>query len=118
MAHYFVWYRLNEMPSGDPRGAMSAFRVAIEAVLADVRNSTGVDATLLVRSDGSEQPPRNDRGGLTAGSNGVATWMEVYEHVADPVMFERELAAAVLRHDIARFVPEGGRHVEAFVAPE
>jgi hypothetical protein len=118
MAHYFVWYRLSEKPGGDTSGDMSAFRIAIEAVLADVRSSTGVAARLLVRRDLGGQPTQRDEGGLLTRSNEVATWMEVYDDVADPITFERELAAAVLRHDIARFVPEGSRHVEAFVAPE
>jgi hypothetical protein len=118
MAHYFVWYRLSEYPGGDPGGESSAFRIAIEMVLADVRNSTGVVARLLVRSDRGGLHMQSDEGGLLTRSGEAATWMEVYDDVADPVAFERELAAAVLRHDIARFVPEGGRHVEAFVAPD
>ena len=44
------------------------------------------------------------------------TWMEIYEDVANPVAFERELAAAARSHDVARFIAGGARHVEAFVA--
>ena len=29
------------------------------------------------------------------------TWMEIYEHVADARLFERELAAGVARHEVA-----------------
>ncbi|HQR10488.1 MAG TPA: DUF4936 family protein [Casimicrobiaceae bacterium] len=107
MAHYFVWYRLRETPVGDPGGNTNSFRIAIEAVLADVRGRTGVAGRLLVRTALDGTLARRDE---------ADTWMEVYDDVADPVAFERELAAALRRHDIARFVPEGDRHIEAFVA--
>jgi hypothetical protein len=42
--------------------------------------------------------------------------MEIYEDVADPAGFEREIADAVVRHGVARFLAGGARHVEAFVA--
>ena len=88
--HYYIWYRVN----GDPERV----RVAIADMMDDVRGSTGVAGRLLQRR---EQPD---------------TWMEVYEGVVDPAGFERELNAASLRHDLARFLPAANRHVEAFVA--
>ncbi len=88
--HYFVWYEI----AGDAAPA----RAAIDAMMADIARATGVAGRLLVRRD------RN------------ATWMEIYEDVADPAGFEREIAAALRRHDVVRLLAGGARHVEAFVA--
>ena len=88
--HYFVWYGI----TGDPR----PIREAIDAMMADVARGTGITGRLLVRHG---EP---------------VTWMEIYEDVANPVAFERELAAAARSHDVARFIAGGARHVEAFVA--
>ncbi len=75
-------------------------RVAIAAMMADLSRRTGVAGRLLVRRD---EP---------------ATWMEIYEDVADAARFERELSGAVMRHGIARLNGMGNRHIEAFVAAE
>lgn len=91
MVHYYVWYRV----AGDP----SAARAAVDATLHDVFRHAGVTGRVLVRRD----DPR--------------TWMEVYEHVGDAPLFERELAAAVLRHRLAEHAEGGARHLEPFVAP-
>ena len=88
--HYFVWYEI----AGDGASA----RAAIDAMMADIARATGVTGRLLVRRD------RN------------ATWMEIYEDVADPASFEREIADALVRHGVARFLAGSARHVEAFVA--
>ena len=40
--------------------------------------------------------------------------MEVYAGVVDAASFERELAAAVARHDALRFARDGQRHAERF----
>jgi len=69
-------------------------------MMTEVARTTGVSGRLLVRL---EAP---------------ATWMEVYEDVADPVGFAREFAVAALRHELARFAVDGIRHVEAFVAAD
>jgi Domain of unknown function (DUF4936) len=89
---YFVWYHA----SGDP----SDLRVAVEDMMADVAARTGIPGRLLVR--------RGEPG----------TWMEIYERVTEADSFERELAAAVARHDLTRVAGIGERHVEAFVAPD
>jgi hypothetical protein len=91
VTHYFVWYRVQ----GDHAGA----HAAVTALMQDVYRNAGVTGRVLVRRD----DPR--------------TWMEVYEHVADTSRFEQELAAAVARHDIARWSEGGARHTEPFVAP-
>ena len=89
-AHYYVWYRL--------RGDAGRASGAIDALLADVFLHAGVQGRLLVRRD----EPR--------------TWMEVYDHVMDPTLFERELAAAVARHAAGTHAEDGVRHCEAFIA--
>ncbi len=88
--HYYLWYRV----AGDPATA----RRAIDAVLRDLAIQCGVQGRVLVRRD----DPR--------------TWMEIYENVADAAAFEQALAAAVQRHDAARFAEAGTRHAEPFVA--
>ena len=88
--HYFVWYEI--------AGDAAATRAAIDAMMADIARATGITGRLLVRRDRK------------------ATWMEIYEDVADPAYFEREIAEAPVRHGVARFLLGGTRHVEAFVA--
>ena len=90
--HYFVWY--------DIAGDAAAARAAIDAMMADIARATGITGRLLVRRDRK------------------ATWMEIYEDVADPVHFEREFADALVRHGIAQLLVGGARHVEAFVAAD
>jgi Domain of unknown function (DUF4936) len=90
--HYFVWYEI--------AGDAAAARAAIDAMMADIARATGVTGRLLVRRDRS------------------ATWMEIYEGVADPAGFEREMADACVRHEVARLLLGGARHVEAFVASD
>ena len=89
--HYYIWYRI----AGDPIAA----RAVVDALLADVFLHAGVTGRVLVGRD----DPR--------------TWMEVYEHVADVALFERELAAGIARHGVTRCAEDGLRHTEAFVAP-
>ena len=90
--HFYVWYEI----VGDAASA----RAAIDAMMADIARATGVTGRLLVRRDRK------------------TTWMEVYEGVADPAGFEREIADAFVRHNVARFLTGGVRHVEAFVAAD
>jgi len=89
--HYYIWYRV----TGDPVPA----RAAVDALQADVFRHAGVTGRVLVRRD----DPR--------------TWMEVYEHVADVMRFERELAAGVARHGVANWAEGHSRHTEPFVLP-
>lgn len=90
IVHYYVWYKV----AADPLGA----RAAVDAMMADVARRTRIAGRLLLRRDEPD------------------TWMEIYEGVAESALFERELAAAVLRHGITQFIATGARHVEAFVA--
>ncbi|MFO1412862.1 MAG: DUF4936 family protein [Burkholderiales bacterium] len=89
MVHYYVWYRVT--------GDATAARAAVDALLHGVFRHAGVTGRVLVRRD----DPR--------------TWMEVYEHVADVALFERELAAAVARRGVGRHVEGGVRHTEPFL---
>lgn len=91
LVHYYVWYRV----TGDP----SVVHAAVQAVLQDVFRHAGVVGRVLVRRD----DPR--------------TWMEIYEHVGDAALFERELEAAVDRHHLAQHLDGGRRHTEPFVSP-
>jgi len=91
VTHYYIWYRV----AGDPVAA----RAKVDALLADLFLRAGVTGRVLVRRD----DPR--------------TWMEIYEHVADVPLFERELAAGIARHDVTRCAEDGVRHAEPFVAP-
>jgi len=90
-AHYYVWYRV----TGDPVTA----RGPVAALLRDVLAATGIAGRVLVRHDDP------------------ATWMEVYEGVADVERFEAALAEGVARHAVSRHVEGGARHTERFVAP-
>ena len=88
---YYIYYRT---------GAEAAqIRAAVTAMQAELAAATGVDERLLSRVD--------DR----------TTWMEVYEDVADPDRFERELAACVERSGVRALLQAGAeRHVERFTA--
>ncbi len=91
VTHYYVWYRIT--------GDAAAARAAVDALLADLFRHAGVTGRVLVRRD----DPR--------------TWMEIYEHVADVTLFERELAAGAARHAVAQWAEDGKRHTEPFVVP-
>jgi hypothetical protein len=88
---YYVYYRSAAAPA--------AVRAAVGAMQAAIERATGVHGRLLRRIE--------DDG----------TWMEIYEDVADPERFERELAAAATVPGIAGLLAPGAtRHVERFTA--
>ena len=87
---YYVWYRV--------QGDVVAARSAVDRILHDVYANAGLLGRVMVRRD----DPR--------------TWMEVYEGVADTTRFEEALTAAALRHEAARWVEGGNRHLEPFIA--
>ena len=86
---YYVYYRSAAAPA--------SVREAVIAMQATLARATGVQGRLLRRVE--------DDG----------TWMEIYESVADPERFERELtvAAAGARLE-ALLAPGATRHVERF----
>lgn len=88
-ASYYVWYQVTD---ADDRELEQAVR-GLQARLAC---RTGVAGRLLKRRD------RPD------------TWMEVYEAVAEPIAFERELQALVDQFDIEVRLADR-RHVECFI---
>ena len=87
--HVFVWYRIE--------GDRAVLQRNMTALLRAVETATGIAGRVLARRDDP------------------TTWMEIYEHVADPAAFERILASLAERHAVAGFAP-GGRHVERFAA--
>jgi Domain of unknown function (DUF4936) len=88
---YFVYYRST--------ATAPAVRAAVGAMQAALARTTGVQGRLLRRVD-------DDR-----------TWMEIYEAVAQPEHFERELAAATLAARLETLLaPGASRHIERFTA--
>ena len=92
MKHAYVYYRI------DPA----------QADLAAVR----IDALLHALATHCSQPPRR----LTRCDE-AATWMEIYEGIADIAAFVAALNAAVQSFDCAGFT-HGERHLECFSAPD
>jgi len=88
---YYVYYK-SDTPA-------AAVREAVAVLQAALARTTGVQGRLQRRVDGS------------------GTWMEIYEGVADPECFERELAAAVALARIESLLaPGAARHVERFTS--
>ena len=88
---YYVYYRSAAAPA--------AVRETVVAMQASLARATGVQGRLLRRVE--------DDG----------TWMEIYESVADPEGFERELAAATADARLeALLAPGATRRVERFTA--
>jgi hypothetical protein len=86
---YYVYYRSPAAPA--------AVRAAVVAMQVALARATGVQGRLLRRVE--------DDG----------TWMEIYESVADPECFERELAVAVVGARLESLLARGAtRHVERF----
>ena len=81
-----------------PQG--EAVLAAAHALLAAVREATGVSGRLLRRR---EQP---------------GTWMEVYEGIADSTAFDRLLAEKVAAVGFLDHLGGGGRHTERFTPLE
>jgi hypothetical protein len=84
----YVYYRV----ASDDAGARSA----IGALLAAVDAETGVAGRLMARCDDP------------------ATWMEVYEPVADAAAFARRLDDLAQRHRATAITGDGRRHAECF----
>lgn len=87
-SHVYVYYRV-VADTADARAAVAGLLGAVEA-------KTGVTGRLLARCDDP------------------ATWMEVYEPVANPAAFARTLDAMVRRLGLAAVAADGVRHTECF----
>ena len=88
-AHYYVWYRVRD-------DAAAEAETAVRALQARLACRTGIAGRLLKKRDAPE------------------TWMDIYEGVAEPQGFERQMQELVERYDVEMFL-EGGRHVECFI---
>lgn len=88
---YYIYYRVG-------RSAQAAS--VVRSLLDSVKARTGIDGRLL------------------AGRDDPATWMEIYEGVADAAAFESALAACVAASGFdAVLEPGGRRHTECFTEP-
>jgi Domain of unknown function (DUF4936) len=89
---YYIYYRVAASPA-QVQTTASSMQAALE-------QETGVQGRLLRRLEDE------------------ATWMEVYEDIADPSIFERQLEVLVERFGVRRLLaPDAERHVERFVCP-
>lgn len=86
--HFYVWYTV----AADRAAALAA----VSGLLAAVEDATGIAGRVLARRDDP------------------ATWMEIYENVAETATFERTLAALAKQHGIGKV--SGARHIERFAA--
>jgi hypothetical protein len=88
--HYYIYYRVAD-PDAD------ATRSAVHDILAEIKQETGIQGRLLMRTDDK------------------TTWMEIYEGVTRETPFEAALSAAVERASASRILAEGShRHIERF----
>ena len=91
-SHYYIYYPV---------------RVGLEADL--------VRTVYLLQDDLAHQ--LGVRGRILRKADDPWTWMEIYENVIDPMVFEAALEQCLERHGFGRFLAEDGRrHVERFVA--
>jgi len=87
---YYIYYRV---PAENAKRA----RAAVSAMQRDLCEVTGVSGRLLRRRDDQ------------------ATWMEIYENIADTARFEAELSEQVERHGLsAVLAPGASRKLEIF----
>ena len=91
-AGYYIYYRILADRTADAR------RV-VDALQADVLRETGVRGRLLNRRDDP------------------ATWMEIYDGIAEEKAFHLALDAAVERRGFAAILAPGSRRVTEVFAP-
>lgn len=88
MNHYYIYYRISEKDAAEAE-------LLVRAMQARLACRSGVAGRLL---------KKRDEPGL---------WMEVYENVAKPQDFERQLDRAVDEFDLGMFI-DGARKLECF----
>lgn len=90
--HYFIYYRIRAgVDAPDARAQVRAMQLALAG-------RTGVAGRLMERRD-----------------DGV-TWMEIYEGIMDPAVFDEALDSETAAHQLADLIePGSARHVERFV---
>ena len=88
-AHFYVWYRVQA-------GKETEAETAVRSLQARLACRIGAAGRLLKKRDAPE------------------TWMEIYENVAEPQGFKRQMQELVERYDLEIFL-DGGRHIECFL---
>jgi hypothetical protein len=83
----------------------------IDSTQADLA-ANRVDALLNTLAAHCSQPPRR-----LARCDDAATWMEIYEGLADFAVFSAAMNAAIRTFDCAAFI-QGERHLECFSASD
>ena len=94
MKHAYVYYRIDPAQADPAAARIDALLHALHALAAHCR-----------------QPPRR-----LIRCDDAATWMEMYEGIADLAAFVAALNAAVQTFGCAAFT-QGERHLECFSAP-
>lgn len=90
LLNYYIYYRV--MPSEATR-----VRAVVDAVQSALRQDTGIAGRLLRRDDDP------------------STWMEIYEAVADPPLFEAALERLLAQHGFDGYMAsDSRRHIERF----
>lgn len=88
--YYAIWYKAEAAQASSLLGELRRMQ-------AQLAERLGVCGRVLQRSDSGD------------------VWMEVYEDIADPEVFEQTLAELVAVHALTRFLPQGEvRHIERF----
>ena len=106
-ASCYVYYRVRA-------DQLSNARRAVAAILAELRQKTGVQGCLSQRclsqrclSQRCLTQRRENARAVDARAVAAPTWMETYAGIGDPAAFEQLLTAAVSRHDLQQWLPEG-----------
>lgn len=91
---YYLYYRIRP----DTQVALTA---ALATMFASLQAATGIAGRVKRRLDDP------------------LTWMEIYEGVTDPRVFEVELGLHAMNHGLYNMLEPGGvRHIERFRAPD
>ena len=96
-ASCYVYYRVRA-------DQLSNARRVVAAIFAELRQRTGVQGRLSQRC--LSQRRENARA-VDARAVAAPTWMETYAGIGDPAAFEQHLTAAVSRHDLQQWLPDG-----------
>jgi Domain of unknown function (DUF4936) len=92
--HLYIYYRIAAPCAADAQAA-------IEAIIDDLKRQFAVSGRLVRSQDDA------------------SLWMEIYEHVIEPMHFEAALNASLARTRFASWLsPGSGRRIERFVAFE
>ena len=91
LLNYYVYYRV-------ALSEAARVRTVVDAVQSALRQDTGIQGKLLRRDDDP------------------STWMEIYEAVADRILFEAALERLLAQYNFdACLAPDAHRHTERFI---